>query len=111
MKMVQSKLTVALLLASCISSVVSCYPSGPSYHSAYQSSKGDAVPLGSDPQPRSRYVVDPGLAVAGIAAAGVLGYAIGTNRSHHHHHYDHGPHHVRPYPHGPGHHHRPRYHR
>lgn len=33
--------------------------------------------------------VDPGVAVAGAAAAGILGYAIANdnNRDHHHHHY------------------------
>lgn len=35
--------------------------------------------------------VDPGLAVAGIAAAGVLGYAAGNNNDNHHHgHYRRG---------------------
>lgn len=39
--------------------------------------------------------VDPGAAVAGAAAAGVLGYAIGQNNDDHHHHH-HG-YHRRPY--------------
>lgn len=39
--------------------------------------------------------VDPGAAAFGIAAAGVLGYALANDHSHSHHHY-HGPYH-RPY--------------
>jgi hypothetical protein len=31
--------------------------------------------------------VDPGLAVAGVAAAGLVGYAIGQNNESHHSHY------------------------
>jgi hypothetical protein len=31
--------------------------------------------------------VDPGLAVAGIAAAGVLGYALADDNDHYHHHH------------------------
>lgn len=31
--------------------------------------------------------VDPGTAVAGAAAAGILGYAIGNNNNNDHHHY------------------------
>jgi hypothetical protein len=30
--------------------------------------------------------VDPGVAVAGVAAAGVLGYALANDKDHHHHH-------------------------
>jgi hypothetical protein len=30
--------------------------------------------------------VDPGVAIAGAAAAGVLGYAIANDNDHHHHH-------------------------
>lgn len=30
--------------------------------------------------------VDPGLAVAGVAAAGLVGYAIGQHNDHHHYH-------------------------
>ena len=36
--------------------------------------------------------VDPGVAVAGVAAAGVLGYALANDNHHHHHRY-----HRRPY--------------
>ena len=39
--------------------------------------------------------VDPGVAVAGAAAAGLAGYAIGSNR--HDHYYYGGGHHRRPY--------------
>jgi hypothetical protein len=31
--------------------------------------------------------VDPGLAVAGVAAAGLVGYAIANDNDSHHHHY------------------------
>ncbi len=31
--------------------------------------------------------VDPALAVAGVAAAGLIGYAAGNNNDHHHHHH------------------------
>lgn len=41
--------------------------------------------------------VDPGLAIAGAAAAGVLGYAIADNNSHHHGYYG-GGHYYRPRP-------------
>lgn len=33
--------------------------------------------------------VDPGVAIAGAAAAGVLGYAIANNNDHHHHYNNH----------------------
>lgn len=40
--------------------------------------------------------VDPGVAVAGVAAAGLIGYALGQDNGHHHHHYS-GGYHYRPY--------------
>lgn len=40
-----------------------------------------------DAQGRPMQTVDPGMAVAGAAAAGVLGYALADNRSSHHHHH------------------------
>jgi hypothetical protein len=40
--------------------------------------------------------VDPGAAAVGIAAAGVLGYALANDHHSHHHHY-HGHYHYRPY--------------
>lgn len=42
--------------------------------------------------------VDPGAAAVGIAAAGVLGYALANDHSHHHYH---GHYHHRPYAHRP----------
>ncbi|MEO5712276.1 MAG: hypothetical protein ABIT37_02210 [Luteolibacter sp.] len=36
---------------------------------------------------RPMQTVDPGLAVAGVAAAGLIGYAAGNNHSDHHHDY------------------------
>ncbi|MBK1881555.1 hypothetical protein JIN85_03955 [Luteolibacter pohnpeiensis] len=53
-----------------------------------------------DPSGRPVQSVDPGLAVAGVAAAGLLGYALADGNDHHSHHtnnYYRGP--------GPGHHH------
>ncbi len=53
------------------------------------------VPLGMsmscmttyDAYGRPVQTVDPGLAVAGVAAAGLIGYAAGNNNNHHHHGY------------------------
>ena len=48
--------------------------------------------------------VDPGLAVAGAAAAGILGYAIADSHHHHHGYYGGGPYYrPRPYYGGYGH--------
>jgi hypothetical protein len=45
-----------------------------------------------DANGRAYQTVDPGLAIAGIAAAGIIGYAAANNRSHRHHrHHDDGP--------------------
>lgn len=42
--------------------------------------------------------VDPGVAVAGAAAAGLIGYAIANdNDNHNHHHYNRGYYRPRPY--------------
>jgi hypothetical protein len=43
---------------------------------------------------RPQTVVDPGAAAIGIAAAGVIGYAIGNNNNYHHNYYR--PHYYRP---------------
>ena len=51
-------------------------------------------------QQHPRYAgVDPALVVAGAAAAGLLGYAIGSNHGHHHY-YCGGPRYYRPVPYG-----------
>lgn len=50
--------------------------------------------------------VDPAAAAAGIAAAGVIGYAIGQNNDHHHHHHHHAPRPLPRPPHRHGHYHR-----
>lgn len=90
---------VTLSVASGLSSVSCYYPvrgrENASYNAYSQDSKGGyAAPREPMPQPGPRYVgVDPALAVAGVAAAGLLGYAIGNNRGHHHHH---GPAYYRP---------------
>ncbi len=44
-----------------------------------------------DAMGRPVQTVDPGLAVAGVAAAGVLGYAIASDRHHHHGYGYYGP--------------------
>ncbi len=89
-----------MLSAACAASSVGCYPSypPPDHSSAYrQDSKGYAVEQAPVAPPQPRYVgVDPGLAIAGVAAAGLLGYAIGDHR---HHDYYHGPgYYYRPVP-------------
>ena len=88
-----SRLTAAML-AACITLLVSCYPAYPpppaNFNSAYdEDSKGGSIPQQPVPQgqPPQRYVVDPALVVAGVAAAGILGYAIGNNHGYHHHSY------------------------
>lgn len=79
----------ATLAAACLASVVGCYPAYPApNYASYQDSKGYQVPPESAPVQQPRYVVDPAVAIAGVAAAGLLGYAIGN---HHHHDYYHGP--------------------
>lgn len=47
-----------------------------------------------DAQGRPVQSVDPGLAVAGVAAAGLIGYAAGNN---HHDHYHGGGYYAAPY--------------
>ena len=98
------RLAVAALLAAGIASSVGCYypaypPAG--YESAYnQDSKGYSVP--QEPAQAPRYVgVDPALAVAGAAAAGLLGYAIGSNHGYAHYSYC-GPVYYRPVPYARG---------
>lgn len=84
------RLIAASLVATCIASSVGCYyPSA--YPSQYQAtsyggdSKGgiDYGPTDAPPPPPAtgRYVVDPAVAIAGVAAAGLLGYAIGNNNN------------------------------
>ncbi len=91
-------------LAACIASAIGCYPAYPGYPPQtragyYDDAKSYDAGLDSPPPPRPeqpRYVVDPAVAVAGVAAAGLLGYALGSNRSHHHGYY--GPRYDRPAP-------------
>ena len=82
------KLTITTLLAACIATSVGCYPAC-NYQSAYnQDAKGYSVPQEPIPQQSPGYLgVDPGLANAGVAAAGLLGYAIGNNHGYHHSYY------------------------
>jgi hypothetical protein len=44
---------------------------------------------------RPQQSVDPGVAIAGVAAAGLLGYALADGHDNHHHGYNHG--YPRPY--------------
>jgi hypothetical protein len=61
--------------------------------------KGDSVPQEPASPPRPRYAgVDPGLVVAGVAAAGLVGYAIGNNHGYPQNYY--GPGYYRPVPYG-----------
>jgi hypothetical protein len=73
-----SRLTAALVL---ISGATSCTTTYDAYGRPVQS-------------------VDPGLAVAGAAAAGIIGYAIANDRKDHydHHHYHHHHGYYRPHP-------------
>jgi hypothetical protein len=91
MKVPLQKLVAGTGLASFLALSIGCYPAyppGTAYAPAYsQDSKGYQVPYGEPaPQqaPPARYGVDPGVVIAGAAAVGLLGYAIG---SHHHHGY------------------------
>lgn len=85
MKTRSHRLIAASLVATCIATSVGCY-----YPSQYQASYGGDSKggMGYDsaaappPAPTGRYVVDPAVAIAGVAAAGLLGYAIGNNHNH-----------------------------
>src|SRR5687768_139173 len=104
MNAIPLKWTAAGLMAACIATV-GCYPAYPPSggDSAYNyDSKGGEVVSPAEgyaeapetpPQAYPRYAgVDPGLAIAGVAAAGVLGYALG-NHGHYHPYY--GPRYYR----------------
>jgi hypothetical protein len=89
------RLAGAALLVTLSVSSVGCYSAAypPSYQGApaYTDAKGYQVPGPQQPAPPPdgygyRSGVDPGLVVAGVAAAGLLGYAIGHN-----HHSYYGP--------------------
>ncbi|MEO5712486.1 MAG: hypothetical protein ABIT37_03280 [Luteolibacter sp.] len=81
-----------------------CYPVYPpgGYNSAYNQDSKDSMaqeptPQGPAPQgPPVRYGVDPGLVIAGVAAAGLLGYAIGDHHNYHNNYC--GPGYYRPGP-------------
>lgn len=98
----------AALLATCLASSVGCYPYtsdyyGPTAPNSAVAYNGDAkdssMPLESAPAPQPRYAgVDPGLVVAGVAAAGLVGYALGNNHGYHGVYY--GPAYCRPVPYG-----------
>jgi hypothetical protein len=99
MKWRSGKVVMAALLAAGIAMSVGCYPAYPP--AAYmppvnEDAKGDFVP--PEPAPAPSYTgIDPALVVAGAAAAGLLGYAIGSNHGHHHYSYW-GPAYYRPVP-------------
>lgn len=61
-------LPLCIALATCIGSTTSCMTTYDANGNPVQS-------------------VDPGLAVAGVAAAGIIGYAAGNNNGHHDHYY------------------------
>ena len=88
-------------MAASIVSIVSCYPVYPPRgQSAYNTdAKGYDVAPEPVPQPQ-RYGVDPGLVVAGVAAAGLLGYAIGNNGGYNNRYYYAPPVYYRPVPYG-----------
>lgn len=96
-----SNVTAVTLLAACIATSVGCYPAS-YYGAAYNqdavgySAPQETIPEEPIPQQPPGYVgVNPGLVVAGVAAAGLLGYAIGNNHGYHHYgHY--GPRYYRP---------------
>ena len=95
---------VGITLSAFLVSAIGCYPAYQNGQQdgqfGYQDAKGYDV--GTTPVPPAgqppRYGVDPGLAIAGVAAAGVLGYALGNNRGHRGGYY--GPRHYRPYSYG-----------
>ncbi len=116
MKTRSKRWTVAGLAAACVVSSVGCYPVYPpgSYQSAYQQDSKDSLPQEQQPAPGPagppvRYGVDPALAIAGVAAAGILGYAIANNHGHHGHYY--GPGYYQPTPYYGRGYYRPRYYR
>ncbi|RYD25634.1 MAG: hypothetical protein EOP87_24085 [Verrucomicrobiaceae bacterium] len=83
------------LSAALTLSAVGCFPVYPPGDRGYaynQDAKGYDVQQESPP-PRGPAMVgvDPALLVAGAAAAGLLGYAIGNNHHHHHGYYGPGP--------------------
>lgn len=109
MKKHAHRLIAASLVATCIATSVGCYyPSSygaQNQGAAYSGESKDGMAYESNvapPPQQGRYVVDPALAVAGVAAAGLIGYAIGN---HNHSHY-YGPAYPRYY--GPAY---PRYYR
>lgn len=65
------RITACSVLMALVGSSVSCMTTYDSYGRPVQS-------------------VDPGLAVAGVAAAGLIGYAAGNDNDHHHHRYHRG---------------------
>ena len=91
---------MAMLVAGCIAASIGCYPVYPpgGGYAYNQDSKGyDVSQEVAPPQVAPRYTVDPALAIAGVAAAGLLGYAIGNNHGYHNHYYGGGAY-YRPVP-------------
>ncbi len=101
MKSPLSRLAVAAIVTAGVAPIVGCYPAyPPPYTSAYgQDAKGYSVPYEPAPPQPERYGVDPGVVIAGAAAVGLLGYAIGNNH-HHPYPYYYGPGYYRPVPYG-----------
>jgi hypothetical protein len=94
MKRHSPRLIAATALAACVASL-GCYPAYNNGTAYNQDAQDYSVPQQPYPQQSPGYVgVDPVLAVAGVAAAGLLGYAIANNRGYHHSYY--GPGYYRP---------------
>jgi hypothetical protein len=86
------KLSAPAWLVACAAASVGCYPAYPPPSTVaasreYQPVWGDTAPqepLPAEPEPPAAAGgIDPGVAIAGAVAAGLLGYAIGNNRGYH----------------------------
>ncbi len=86
MKLPTHRMIAACLTATCIATSVGCYYPPQSQAGSYNGGSKDGMGYESTdappPQQTGRYVVDPAVAIAGVAAAGLLGYAIGNNHNH-----------------------------
>ncbi|MES2922428.1 MAG: hypothetical protein V4819_12825 [Verrucomicrobiota bacterium] len=109
MKIQAPRLIATALAAAFLVSSVGCYPYtsdyyGPAAPNGATAYNGDAkggyeAPEPAPPPQQPRYAgVNPGVVVAGVAAAGLLGYAIGSNHGYYPGYY--GPAYYRPVPYG-----------
>ena len=99
MKMHRLRLIVTALLAACLVPSVGCYPFTSDYYgpATYnQDSKGHSEASEPIAPSQPQHVgVDPALVVAGAAAAGLIGYAIGNHHDYYPAYY--GPVYYRPH--------------